>query len=176
MPSRQDNLKMDKEQMIAALSRLNDMLRDADETGELILFGGAFMCLVFGSRSYTRDIDAIFEPKSSIYSYAREIAAEFNLPIDWLNDGVKGFIDSQPETDLIMQFSNLKIMAAKAEYILAMKCYAARLDTDDLNDAKVLTAHLGLRDRNQVLDIVEKYISRKLLSVKTVAFAEAIFE
>lgn len=75
-----------------------------------------------------------------------------------------------------MQMSNLKILAAKPEYILAMKCFAARLDADDLQDAKVLAAHLGLSDRNQVLDIVEKYIPRKMLSIKTAAFAEAIFE
>jgi hypothetical protein len=75
-----------------------------------------------------------------------------------------------------MQLSHLRVLAAKPEYILAMKCYAARLDTDDLNDAKVLVNHLGLTDRNQVLDIVEKYIPSKLLGIKTVAFAEALFE
>lgn len=31
--------------------------KSSDETGELILFGGAVMCLVFGSRGYTRDIN-----------------------------------------------------------------------------------------------------------------------
>ncbi|CAM4068547.1 hypothetical protein L1N85_08550 [Paenibacillus alkaliterrae] len=45
----------------------------------------------------------------------------------------------------------------------------------DLNDAKVLVEHLRLTDRNQVLDIVEKYIPPKYLSIKTVAFAEALF-
>lgn len=175
MLNAEENRKMDKEQMIAALSLLNEKLRNSDETGELILFGGAVMCLVFGSRGYTRDIDAIFEPKSSIYKYAQEIAQEKDLQSNWLNDGVKGFIHSQPETELIMQMSNLRVLAAKPEYILAMKCFAARLDTDDLNDAKVLAKHLNLSERNQVLDIVEKYISHTYLSVKTVAFAEAIF-
>jgi hypothetical protein len=170
-----DNRKMDKDQMISALSRLNEKLRSTDETGEIILFGGAVMCLVFGSRGYTRDIDAVFEPKGSIYAYAREVAKEEGLPLNWLNDGVKGWLYVEPETDLVMQLSNLRVMAAKPEYILSMKCYAARLDTDDLNDAKVLVNHLGLTDRNQVLDIVEKYIPSKLLSVKTAAFAEALF-
>jgi hypothetical protein len=170
-----DNRKMDKEQMISALSRLNEKLQGSDETGEIILFGGAVMCLVFGSRGYTRDIDAVFEPKGSIYTYAREVAQEEGLPLNWLNDGVKGFLYVKPETDLVMQLSNLRVLAAKPEYILAMKCFAARLDTDDLHDAKVLVDHLALRDRNEVLDIVEQYIPSKLLSVKTVAFAEALF-
>jgi len=175
MNSQNDNQRMDKEQMLKALHRLNDKLRSSDETGELILFGGAFMCLVFGSRGYTRDMDAVFEPKGSIYAYAREIAKEEGLPADWLNDGVKGWLYVEPKTDLVLQLSHLSVLAAKPEYILAMKCYAARLDTDDLNDAIVLANVLGLTDRNQVLDIVEKYIPVRLLSVKNVAFVEALF-
>jgi hypothetical protein len=171
-----DNKKMDKLQMLNALNRLNEKLASSDETGELILFGGAVMCLVFGSRGYTRDIDAVFEPKGRIYVYAKEIAEEESLPLNWLNDGVKGWIDLQPETDPVMELSNLRVLAAKPEYILAMKCYAARLDSDDLNDAKFLVKHLRLVDHNQVLDIVERYISSKLLGIKTIAFAEALFE
>jgi hypothetical protein len=57
-----DNKLMDKMQMLTALHRLNEKLQSSDETGELILFGGAVMCLVYGSRGYTRDIDAVFEP------------------------------------------------------------------------------------------------------------------
>ncbi|WP_052475832.1 DUF6036 family nucleotidyltransferase [Cohnella kolymensis] len=175
MSNANDNGKMDKEKMISALSMLNEKLGNSDETGEIILFGGAVMCLVFGSRGYTRDIEAVFEPKGSIYAYAREIAEEAGLPLNWLNDGVKVWLYTEPETELVMQLNNLRVLAAKPEYILAMKCYAARLDTDDLNDARVLANHLGLKDRNQVLDIVEKYIPSKLLSVKTAAFAEALF-
>lgn len=102
-----DNKKMDKEQMLSALRRLNEKLRNSDETGEMILFGEAVMCLVFGSRGYTRDIDAVFEPKGSIYAYAREIGEEEGLPSNWLNDGVKGFLHEQPETNLVMQMSHL---------------------------------------------------------------------
>ena len=174
--SRDDHIKMDKETMLKALHSLNGKLQGSEETGELILFGGAVMCLVFGNRGYTRDIDAVFEPKGSIYAYAKEIADEEGLPESWLNDGVKGWLYVEPETDMILQLSNLRVLAAKPEYILAMKCFAARLDSDDLRDAKVLAEHLKLSDRNQVLDIVERYIPSKLLSVKTVAFAEALFE
>lgn len=176
MDFQDDNRIMDKEQMLTALHRLNEKLQSSDETGEMILFGGAVMCLVFGSRGYTRDIDAVFEPKGSIYVYAQEIAEEQGLPSNWLNDGVKGWLYVEPETNLVIQMSNLRVLAAKPEYILAMKCYAARLDTDDLNDARVLVNHLGLTDRNQVLDIVEQYIPSKFLEIKTVAFAEALFE
>ena len=167
---------MNNELFFYALALLNDKLERSDETGELVLFGGAVMCLVFGSRGYTRDVDAVFEPKGSIYAYAREIAEEEGLPLNWLNDGVKGWLYVAPETDLVIQLSHLKVLAAKPEYIMAMKCYAARLDTDDLNDARVLAHHLRLMDRNQVLDIVEKYIPSKLMTIKSVAFAEALFE
>jgi len=89
---------------------------------------------------------------------------------------VKGWLYVEPGTDSVMELSNLRVLAAKPEYILAMKCYAARLDSDDLNDAKFLAKYLGLIERNQMLDIVEKYIPAKLLGMKTVAFAEAVFQ
>lgn len=46
-----------------SLEKLNKKLEIAAESGEIIIFGGAAMCLVYGNREYTRDIDAIFEPK-----------------------------------------------------------------------------------------------------------------
>jgi hypothetical protein len=56
-----------------------------------------------------------------------------------------------------------------------MKCFASREGSNDREDAIFLKDHLQLTDYNQVLDIVEKYIPRHLLSVWTVAFAQGLF-
>lgn len=133
------------------------------------------MCLIFGSRGYTRDIDAIFEPKSNMYQMAQEVAHELGIQSDWLNDGVKGFLYHKPPITLALTYSNLKIYAADADYILAMKCYAAREDSKDREDAQFLVRHLGLQQASEVLDITERYIPRKLLSMRTVAFAQGLF-
>ena len=161
--------------MEICFSRLNDKLQKASEDGDVVIFGGAAMCLVFGSREYTRDVDALFKPKSDIYRMAKEVAEELSIQEDWLNDGIKGFINTQPPTTLILNYSNLKVYSANADYILAMKCYAARSDSKDKEDAVFLANYLGLTNYNQVLDVTEKYIPSKLLSVKTVAFAQGLF-
>jgi hypothetical protein len=72
-------------------------------------------------------------------------------------------------------YSDLIIQSVTAEYILAMKCYAAREGSKDREDAIFLKNHLKLSSYLEVLDIVEKYVPRKFLSVKTVAFAEGLF-
>ena len=53
-----------KERMISALENLNHRLTEKGVTGELCIFGGAAMILAFDARESTRDIDAVFVPKS----------------------------------------------------------------------------------------------------------------
>lgn len=169
------NDKMDRNLMLKSLDLLNDKLRSGGEDGEILVFGGAAMCLSYGGRQYTRDIDAIFEPKMSMYESAREVAKELNLPEDWLNDGVKGWLYKNPERTLLYELSNLKVFIASPEYILAMKCHAARVDTEDLEDAKVLVRVLGLKTPDEVFEIVESFIPKKYLSIRTTVFVEDIF-
>ena len=133
------------------------------------------MCLVYGSRGYTRDVDEIFQPKSSLYQMAKEVAAEMKIQEDWLNDRIKGFIYSEPPYEEVITYSNLKVHSATADYLLAMKCYAARANSKDREDAVFLKNHLQLSAPSEVLDIVEKYIPHKFLSVKTVVFIEGLF-
>ena len=169
------DVNLDKQLMLACFEKLNQKLAQADEHREIIIFGGASMCLVFGSRGYTRDVDAIFQPKTDLYQMAKEVANEMNIQEDWLNDGIKRFIYTNPPHVEPKTYSNLKIQSATAEYILAMKCYAAREGSKDRDDAIFLKNHLKLNSYLEVLDIVEKYVPRKFLSVKTVAFAEGLF-
>jgi hypothetical protein len=170
-----NDVNLDKQLMLACFEKLNQKLLQADEHGEIIIYGDASMCLVFGSRGYTLDVDAIFQPKTDLYQMAKEVAREMNIQEDWLNDGIKGFIYTQPPHVEVNTYSNLQIQSATAEYILAMKCYAAREGSKDRQDAIFLKDHLKLNSYLEVLDIVEKYVPRKFLSVKTVAFAEGLF-
>jgi len=55
--------------------------------GEICLYGGAVMCLVFDARPSTKDVDAIFHPAEIIRKAAKEISNDYELVDDWLNDG-----------------------------------------------------------------------------------------
>ena len=130
---------MDKERIIENLKHLNEKLKEREVKGKAALVGGAVMCLVMKTRESTRDIDAIFEPKSIIYECIEKVAQEKNLPRNWLNDSVKGFMSTEAEFQLHLELSNLEILTAVPEYMLAMKCLSSRADSEsELDDIKNL--------------------------------------
>ena len=74
------------------LEALSDKLGERGITGEICLFGGTVMVLAFTARLATKDVDAVFQPTQTIRELARTIAEQLNLPENWLNDGVKGYV------------------------------------------------------------------------------------
>ncbi len=114
-----------REQILAALAALSDGLREQDAIGEICLFGGTVMVLAFSARVSTKDVDALFQPTQCIRDLALRVARKLNLPSDWLNDGVKGFVSSRHETTTgnLPQFPNLRLTMPVPEYLLAMKSH-----------------------------------------------------
>lgn len=116
-----------KDEIVAGLGRLAELLRERHTEGEICLFGGAVMVLAFQARPSTKDVDAIFQPAPLVRTLARQVAVERDLPEDWLNDG-KGFVSARHEagTEDLPQFDGLRVTAPTPEYLLAMKCMASR--------------------------------------------------
>ncbi len=170
--------KIDRDMILAALTRLNNLLAEKGVIGELCIFGGAAMALAFDARESTRDVDAIFVPKGEISQAALKVGEEMGFRPDWLNDGVKGFVSHTGEvtTEGMPVFPNLRIMRPTAEYLLAMKCLASRVaDYDhpgDKGDVMVLIKHLGISDPVMVCDLVARYYKESLLPPKVRYFIE----
>ncbi len=177
MPS---DFQLTKDQIIAALTALNDKLAAKEVTGELCIFGGAAMVLAFDARQSTRDVDGVFVPKAVVADAIEEVAAELGLRPDWLNDGVKGWVSSCGDlvAEGMPQFSHLRVLRPSATYLLAMKCLAARAgdyDTSgDKADVITLTRHLGIKTSEQVLEIVCRYYPSAMLTPKTRYFVEEL--
>ncbi|MDZ4829524.1 MAG: hypothetical protein SGJ09_04905, partial [Phycisphaerae bacterium] len=111
--------------------------------GEICRYGGAVMCLAFDARPSTRDVDAIFAPSSEVRNAARVVALRHDLPADWLNDAVKGFVVAH-ERKVFLDLPNLRIFVPEPEYMLAMKALAARVDASDREDVRFLIRRLAL--------------------------------
>jgi len=156
------------------LSELNEELRSMDVKGEICLYGGAVMALVYDARPDTKDVDAIFRPSAQIREAAARVAKANNLRPDWLNDAVKGFLVPHKQR-ILFDFSNLKIFAPEPDYLLAMKAISARPDTTDAADVRLLIDLLQMKTVDQVLDIVEKYYPRKQIKPATQFFIEELF-
>lgn len=149
--------------------RLNDELARRAITGEVYLVGGAVMCLVFDARPSTRDIDACFRPAKEVRAAARTVAAASGLPGDWLNDAVKGYLSSREDFHRYLDLSNLRVLTASPEYLLAMKCLAMRLGEGfhDENDVRFLLRYLNLTDYREALEVVARYYPRERFPQKT---------
>jgi hypothetical protein len=172
-----------RETILRGLQALSDELGKQGITGEVCLFGGTVMVLAFSARLTTKDVDALFQPTQAIRELARRIADEQHLPADWLNDGVKGFISARHETMAgnLPQFPHLRLTMPVPEYLLAMKCMAARIggttdEPSDVSDIIFLIRHLKLKSAKAVLDLVGQYYPASRIPVKTQYLVEGLFE
>ena len=168
---------MKKSDILKALDKLNTKLAEQNIIGEIGIVGGAVMVLAFNARAATKDVDAIFEPSKKIRSAVKWIAAEMDLPEDWLNDAVKAFLPGVPRKKrILISKDHLKVWVPEPEYLLAMKGISARFDSRDSDDLKLLVKYLQLDSAKGALDIIQKYYPKEQIPAKTQFFIEELFE
>lgn len=164
-----------KEKIEELLKIINSKMATKKAYGEILLCGGAVMCLVFQSRVSTKDIDGIFIPTKEIRDIISEMSQEYNLPENWLNDAVKGFFYPPIPQIPIFQFSHLKVYRPTPEYLLAMKCISARYDSMDKDDVITLIKYLNVKTPHEVFTIIEEYYPENKIPLKTQFFLEELF-
>jgi len=156
---------------------LNAALRSEGIEGELFVVGGAVMCLAYTARPSTQDVDALFRPARQIRLAAARVAVEAGLPLDWLNDGVKGFLSERGEFAPFIELDHLRVMVAQPEYLLAMKCLAMRIGAEfhDEDDVRYLLRHLDIRTYEQAVAVITRYYPLERFPQKTLyALAELL--
>lgn len=167
---------MDRQEIEDSLRAVGAKLQLRGLTGEILLTGGAYMTLVLRSRGATKDVDAyLAEEPEAIREAAVEVARERQLPEDWLNDAVKGFMYTQPETELWASYPGLNIHAPSIDYIFAMKAEAARAGSSDFSDLEVLRDRMDLSSVEDAFAIVEKFIPANRRTAKTQLTIETLF-
>lgn len=164
-----------RDEILKYLHALNEKLQRRNVKGEICLYGGAVMCLVYDARPSTKDVDAIFQPSEIIREAAKEIANEYELVNDWLNDGVKGFLVEHPRK-VFLNLSHLVVMVADPEYMLAMKSLSARIDGTDSKDIEFLINKLKITTVDEVFKIIDKYYPRRIVKPATQFFLEEVFD
>lgn len=162
--------------MVRLFERLNAELADQGVIGELYLVGGAVMCLVFDARPSTRDVDGYFRPARAIRDAAARVATSAGIDEDWLNDAAKGYLSASGAFDDYLELSNLRVLTATPEYLLAMKCLAMRLGAEfhDEDDVRYLLRYLNIRRYDAALEIVARYYPLERIPQKTLYALEEI--
>ena len=123
-----------------ALRRLGELARQQGESIELLAVGGAVMVLAHHARLSTHDVDAIsMQPRLArlIRELVRQVAEELDWPIDWLNDGAKGYLMGLSEGGVIFAAPGIVVHCPAPAQLLAMKLSAWRDDVD-IQDAGIL--------------------------------------
>jgi hypothetical protein len=170
MPERHFNRGL----ILTALQALGDELTRKEVRGQIFIVGGAAMALAYSTRRVTKDIDAVFEPKSSIYEAAAKVAESLGLPEDWLNDAAKGFMPGADEDPRpLPEIHGLEITTASPRYLLAMKLMALRFGEDD-EDIELLLRECGLHSPEEALAVLRRMYPSREPSLKTRLFLEEI--
>lgn len=158
---------LSRDDLLRLLVDLADELKQRGVDGHLFVVGGAAMALAYNSRRLTRDLDAVFDPKSAIYEAAQALAARNELSHDWLNDAVKGFLPGDDRNATVLfERPGLTVRIASPRYLFALKAAAARLERD-AGDLAQLYQLCGFTSVNEALDSVTSYYPAHLLPPKT---------
>lgn len=156
---------MDRQELLSALQELDHEL---NSSCEVVLVGGAAMILQFGAMRATGDIDFIIlrgdikELRHAIL----QVAAQENLPPDWMTDAVKGFADILPN-DFAKRLTRLEIGSRKLRVSVlgradqaAMKIVALR--ERDLEDLELLLPTMTNQDKQTLLTIMHHVATFRL--------------
>jgi hypothetical protein len=166
---------MSPEDILKYLGMLDGELGRIGTKGEICLYGGAVMCLLYQARPSTRDIDAVFRPTREIREVARRIAIQEGLDENWLNDGVKGFVTDHTQR-VYLDLPSLKVYVPEPDYLLAMKTLAARVDATDRQDVITLIKELHINSAEEVFAVLEKYYPKEQIRPATRFFVEEILQ
>lgn len=155
---------------------LDSELRKLGAEAELFLVGGAVMCLVYDARPSTHDVDALFRPAAIVREAAARVGLRARVGDKWLNDGVKGFLSEHGEFDGFLELNHLRVMVARADYMLAMKCMALRIaqESHDLDDIRYLLRHLNIETYEQAVKTIAKFYPLDRFPQKTLYALEEL--
>jgi len=132
------------------------------------------MALAYSTRRVTKDIDAVFEPKSAIYVAAAKVADDLGLPEDWLNDAAKGFMPGEDEDPHpVPDIRGIEVTTASPRYLLAMKLMAMRFGEDD-DDIEILLRECDLHSAEEALDLLKRIYPLQEPPPKTRFFLEEL--
>jgi len=161
------------------LCELNTLLKEENLYGEICIFGGSYITLMYKDDRMTDDIDSIFiRGKRQLLPLIKKIAQKYNIPMNWLNDAVKETVEMSNKLTkkVYLAFSNLTIYIPPPQFILAMKVMSTRAETKDFEDIKVLVKNLKIKTVEGVENILKVHFPHKIIDYRNRIFLEELIK
>lgn len=161
----------------AALTELAERLSAKRARGRLYIADGAAMALAYDSGKLTRNIDAaITHGHGEVIASVREIARSRGWPSTWLNEQATSYMPKIPDRhgQVVFDHPALKVVAASAEHMLAMKVRAAR--SSDVDDTRRLLHETGLSGPEEVVTLVESVFAGAPLGTRQKRWLEDLIK
>jgi hypothetical protein len=182
-------MEFNRKALLDAFAELGRAAWAEGTTVEIAVYGGSALMLIFDWRAATKDVDAVFDnDRDVVRRLAARVAAAHCWPLDWLNDGVKGFLSGR-DHEAGMKFLSgefpstdepgLRVFVPRREYLFAMKCRAMRIggvdQNRDIEDIRQLASELGLQTVDEAIALVASFYPRSQLQPKVQFGLEEIF-
>lgn len=172
---------IDKGRLFRIFEYMNERPKENQLNLDITVYRGSLMTLPYDGRPATKGIDCVFGETNPVLldNILESTRRAFDFSPGWLNEEVK-----EPLVHLLKEdietyrlYSNLSILKPKKEQLLAMKMLAARpYPAMDFEDAFLLTKDLGIRAKQELLQLVSMYVPISLLGERQLRFIEYLGE
>ena len=120
-----------------------------DRHHDVMIAGGAAVALLWDEQRITNDVDVVSEGMTpQLRTAASRVARDYGLEPDWFNDAAKLKAPSLDAGEPILVFdgARLRVYAAPARYVLAMKLMSGR----DKRDVPALLRVSGVESQKEL--------------------------
>lgn len=180
--------ELTKKDLESLFYKIGEQLARAGKSVEITIYGGSAMLLKYGSRTKTRDVDAVFDnwDEETLKNITSDLAKSHNLDEHWFNNDAAMFKADKEDLQLYKKYpelgrNGLTINIPKPDYMLALQVQALSIasPSDDTKnqlgkhatDVKVLAERLGF-NQEQTLDNLKFYFPSNIINPVVIKWLE----
>jgi len=169
---------MTADELGEAFEELGTLAREAGKVIDIAVYGGSCLMIASNFRVSTADVDAVaVSDQAFLDEAAKRVAEHRGWARDWLSDGVRTYLSPNANWpahhELLRAYPGegepgLRVFVPSAEYMLAMKLMAMRIDptagAKDLEDILNLMEIVGIRSRKEVVGFAASFYPEARIS------------
>ena len=173
--------KLDRDALLDALERIGSIAAEHGASLEIAVYGGSALMLATNFRFGSEDVDiAALDPPwpDWLREIVERLAVEKGWSRDWLNEAVSFHLSSLATADDHIAFgtfprnscaSGLRVFVPTAEYMLALKLKASRINDPAKGEQEVadilnLAKAIGIAAPEEALEILAKFFPKSGLN------------